>query len=314
VNKMPAGAGLPGCLVHQARCAPRRAQWRGAFRLCVLSMAASMQQTRALVTGNLRSSFNETYSPQGSPASVAEEFYLLERVGFQAGGIGPQPRSPHYPKAKCLTAGGPDRKGGIALGWDTCQDRQFLSKPPDQDLLKAQAFRLLSDGTIYNKKHKLCMRRMSCSEGNHLLGYIYDLGQCSVDSSTQIQVNKALANNVQHMKELGTLASAVATELCELCGPYNLKNRCMGSRECGDSYQAKPGWTKLASQYIGFDAVHGRSEYGRNAGGEDSSYDEMGIDMAGIGPTRHEDGLCGSYVTDAPAVGSYFYTLKADFS
>jgi len=317
---MPANADSPRCPAHQARCAPRRAQWRGAFRLCVLSVATSMQHVGALVVGNLRSSSNQSQNPT-DPAAVAKEYFLLERVGFQAGGAAEQPRSPNYAAATCLTSGGPDQKGGIALGWRQCQDRTVLvNRDYDFDLLEAQAFQLNADGTLRNKKHGLCVRRLACHEASGpgpglLKGYLYDLGTCGSETDVKLKVQKAQANNVAHLRDMGTLSHAVALELCSLCGPYNVQNMCLGGSRtgCGDSYQGKPGWTKLASQYIGYNAVHGHSEYGGSGAGDSSKYEHWGIDMAGIGPTKQGQGLCGSYATDAPAISSYFYILKADF-
>lgn len=269
-----------------------------------------MQHVRALSAGHLRGNLSYT------PSAISEDYYLLELVGYGgAGGLHAQPRSPHYSKAVCLTAGGPDRKGGVALGWDRCQDLGVVEKITSQDELEAQAFRLNPDGSLYNKKTKLCLRRMACTEGGILQGYIYDLGRCDPVTDIKLSVQKAQANNVEHMRDMGALSHAVALELCELCGPYKLENMCMGgNKACGGSYQGKPGWTKLASQYLGYDATHGNSEYrgGTEAGGENTKYENWGIDMAGLGKTKHENGLCGSYVTDAPSQGSYWYVLKTD--
>lgn len=276
-----------------------------------------MQHAEALVVGNLRSSFNQTgnASPPNptDPAAVAKEFFLLERVGFQATGASQQPRSPNYPKATCLTAGGPDLKGGIALGWRQCQDSAHVGNVPlDLDLLEAQSFQLRGDGSLSSKKHDLCVRRLACHEGRVLKGYLYDLGTCGSETDVKFHVQKAQANNVERLRDMGTLSHAVALELCSLCGPYRVQNMCLGGKDCGANYQGVPGWTKLASQYVGYDAVHGHSAYGGSAGGDDSKYEHWGIDMAGIGPTKHAQGLCGSYATDAPAISSYFYVLKAD--
>lgn len=257
----------------------------------------------ALVAGHLRQ----------TPEAASQDSYLLQHVGYQAGGMAAQPKSPHSRTARCLTAGGPDRKDGIALGWDTCQDLGVIDHIDSRKLLEAQEFQLRPDGSMYHKKHKMCIRRMSCTEGGTLQGYVYDLGACHSETDTRIKVSKAQANNVDHMREMGALAHAVSLELCELCGPYKLVNMCLGhSTACGGSYQGKPGWTKLASQYLGYDATHGKSDYGRNAGGDDTAYEQNGIDMAGFGHTKHAGGLCGSYVTDAPSMGSFFYVLKTD--
>lgn len=244
---------------------------------------------------------------------------MLQRVGFQDTGFAPQPKAPHNPDAKCLTAGGPDRKGGRALGWDSCEDLTVVTQIQNSTRMEAQAFKLNTDGTIKLKGTDLCVRRMPCKEGGILLGYIYDLGACRDDFNLIISVEKAQANNIEHMRDMGFLAEAVALEVCELCGPYRLKNLCMSNKNndaCGGRYQARPGWTKLASQYVGDAAVNGRSDYGTEVGGSTgvahTKEQMMGIDMTGIGKTTQPNGMCGSYATDSPTLSSFFYVLKMD--
>jgi len=267
---------------------------------------AFLQPAVSLVI-NARNSANGT-----NPAAVAQDYYLLERVGFQSSGASQQPRSPHTKKAKCLTAGKADRKGGLALGWDTCQDTVTQEKITNLAALEAQSFKLLTDGTVVSKKSGFCIRRMLCTEGGTAIGHMYDLGPCRSDISLRIKVEKSQANSMDHMRNLGYLSHAVALELCDMCGPYRLQNMCLGSADCGRSYQAKPGWTKLASQYVGEAAITGHSDYGGEAGGLGKETNIMGIDLSGIGPTQHKDGLCGSYATDSPTLSSFYYVLKAD--
>jgi len=244
--------------------------------------------------------------------------FLLERVGFQADGMAQQPRSPHYPGAKCLTAGGhagqslPDRKDGTALGWDTCQDLTVIDAITDYGLLERQSFKLKDDGSIAAAKTGQCVRRMKCEEGGEDLGYMYDLGDCRDDMNLKIMAKKSQANSIEHLRDMGYLSHAVLLENCTMCGPYQLLNMCLGGADCGGSWQAKPGWTKLASQYVGIDAVTGHSEYGNNAGGVDERAEVLGLDLSGIGPTRHAKGLCGSFATDSPTMSSFFYILQAE--
>jgi len=263
------------------------------------------------VISNVRNELNRSTN---SPASVAEDFYLLERVGFQDTGLSHAPRTPHTSHAKCLTASHTRTlTGGLALGWAKCQDTTVIDQITDLDLLEAQSFKLDHDGTIAAKKSGFCIRRMKCAEGGVTLGHIYDLGDCHDDLSLKIKVEKSQANSMTHMRDMGFLSHAVALELCELCGPYRLQNMCLAGADCGGSYQARPGWTKLASQYVGNDAVTGHSDYADGAGGSDQAQAEvLGIDMSGIGPTKHTDGLCGSWATDSPSLSSFFYVLKAD--
>merc|ERR1719506_2341147 len=130
----------------------------------------------------------------------------------------------------------------------------------------------------------------------------------------RLRVKKSQANSMDHLRDLGYLSHAVSLDMCELCGAYQLENMCLKGG-CGGSWQAKPGWTKLASQYVGIDAVMGRSEYGNSMSNiPDRPNDRLnGIDLSGIAPSTHRDGLCGSNVTEAPPIDSFFYVLKADF-
>merc|ERR1719453_866170 len=208
------------------------AQRRRALHLCVLVVATNLPTTGALVISNGKNSLNGSVAIH-NPASVAQDWYLLERVGFQESGAAQQPRSPHSHKSTCLTAGGPDRKGGLALGWDVCQDTAVVDKISNPQDLEAQSFRLNTDGSIQAKVSAKCVRRLECNEGGVSLGYIYDLGECNDDQNLKIKVDKAQANSIDRMRPMGYLANAVALEVCNLCGPYRLQNMCMGSTKCG---------------------------------------------------------------------------------
>merc|ERR1719506_2756977 len=127
----------------------------------------------------------------------------------------------------------------------------------------------------------------------------------------RLRVKKSQANSMDHLRDLGYLSHAVSLDMCELCGAYQLENMCLKGG-CGGSWQAKPGWTKLASNYVGIDAVMGRSEYGNAAGGLTAQQQAMGLDFSGFGETRQKEGICGTQATDSPTKKSFFYLLKAD--
>jgi len=242
------------------------------------------------------------------------DYYLFEWVGFEendrvADGM---PRSPHYAGAKCLTAGGYDALGGRSLYWTTCMDTTVVTTINNHTLRKAQEFKLNDDGTVTSRDNNLCIRRMKCQEGDRTRGYVYDLGTCRDDISTKVGVRKPQANSMKYMRDMGYIAHAVRLDDCSLCGAYEIKNICLGDADCGHSWQAKPGWTKLASNYVGIDAVMGRSKYGNAAGGLTAQQQAMGLDFSGFGETRQKEGICGTQATDSPTKKSFYYLLKAD--
>jgi len=266
------------------------------------------------------------------PLPVASQpYFFLQKVGLEVAADGAQaPRLPHNDKAnQCLTAGSAkdkDTLDGTALYWTLCQDSTFRSKLiSDPARREAQLFQFQEDGTVKSRSSGLCIRRMECSRGPR---FLYDLGNCK-DSNVLVkfQVKKALASNMKRMKDLGTLVQAVATEACTICGPFQLVERCKSGRPAGSSvgcqrsYQATPGWTKLASSYVGDAAASGHGDLNADSGeslwtiisniwnGEVPSFD---VDMSGIGETDR-DGICGSYVTDAPDLSSFFYLILGEW-
>jgi hypothetical protein len=218
--------------------------------------------------------------------------------------------------------GNKDLKNGFALGWMPCQDLTTVASAAqlDEQLREKQLFLLNDDGSLSDKWGR-CVRRVPCEEDQDgtsvVRGFIYDAFNCDqVDGKyvVRIKVEKAQANSVDHLRDMGWLKNAVTIDNCQLCGPYQLQNQCM-SNSCGASYQAKPGWTKLASSYVGDAAVMGRSTVGVAGPQMGSDFEKeqlMGIDMSGIGYTRQASGMCGSWVTDSPAMDSYFYLLLDD--
>merc|ERR1719221_717600 len=119
---------------------------------------------------------------------------------------------------------------------------------------------------------------------------------------------------------------AVKTDICQLCGPYLLYERCLsegkpshGKEGCIPGWQAKPGWTNDDmhgySQYVGDNAVLGHSsgpdypDVADKLSWHDKFQDQA--DMAGISEAPESadkgEGLCGSWVTDGPQLNSIFY-------
>lgn len=265
------------------------------------------------------------------PLSTASQpFFFLQKVGVEVAADGAQtPRLPHNTEAdKCLTAGSlkdKDTLDGTALFWSYCQDSTFLSREAlKADKREAQLFQFQMDGTVRSRSG-LCIRRMECSGGPR---FMYDLGSCKdVNMLVKFQVKKALASNMERMADLGTLVQAVATEACTVCGPFQLLERCSAGRPggasvgCQRNYQAKPGWTKLASSYVGDNAASGHADQSATSG--QSIYDMLmnfwegkipsfDVEMGGIGETDRT-GICGSYVTDAPDLSSFFYLILGEW-
>jgi hypothetical protein len=260
-------------------------------------------------------------------------YYMLMRVGFQEKGPAKQPRNAHTKKAQCLTVGdhqsmlrgdGLGAGTGTALGWMKCQDEIGIDVSKhkiDRERRATQLFHLKADGSLMDRFGR-CMRRVACSDGDgHTLGQLYDLGDCKeIDGprTVKIKASRSMGNSLDHLSDMGYLANAVKIDACHpssICGPYQLTNPCLGTL-CGASYQAAPGWTKMASQYVGDDAVNGRSLYGASGAAAVGSLNKaqqiMNVDMSGIGPTpTRSESICGSYVSDSPAIDSYFYVLTA---
>lgn len=290
--------------------------------LFLVYLLSAWGSAAALLYGNKRETVTARIvgrvGVEAEPSAVPQ-YYLLQRVGFEDRGPAKQPRSPHVAGAECLTVGTDDMKQGTALGWMPCQDLTTVASASELDpqLRELQLFVLNEDGSLSDKKGR-CVRRVPCEDGGDLRGYIYDLYSCEeLDGKhhVRIKVEKAQANSVDHLRDMGWLSNAVEIDNCNLCGPYLLKNDCMESA-CGASYQAKPGWTKLASQYVGDMAVMGLSNVGvmgdTTLGTDHAKEQAMGIEMSGIGYTQQLDGICGSWVTDSPTMDSYFYLLKDD--
>jgi hypothetical protein len=279
-------------------------------------------------SGNLRSSVATGVAQRAGAKKVnSTTYFLLERVGFMDTGPAKQPNSPHVSSAECLTvaANTKDRKGGVPLGWTECQDLTTVASAAEIDAgLREQQLFALKEGGLLEDKHGRCLRRVPCDTedqpggpGGPPPGFLYDLYDCEqMDEKYQVKlkVEKAQANSVDHMRDMGWLRNAVEMDNCNLCGPYRLQNQCMTGM-CGENWQAYPGWTKLASQYVGDQAVYGHSTYGipgPQLGNANQKEQLMGIDMSGIGYTKQPSGICGSWVTDSPAMDSYFYVLKDD--
>jgi len=155
---------------------------------------------------------------------------------------------------------------------------------------------------------------------------VYDLGACDGPNAASVfWASKPLANSLDRLKPMGFPAQAVAADLCqEFCGPYQLLERCRGLgldpqevASCRRSWQAPLGWTKKHSQEIGTpdsgspSGGAGVRDLAEALGWRDRRLDEAM--MSGLGSTG-DSALCGSYVTDGPALGSLFYLRRAAVS
>lgn len=228
------------------------------------------------------------------------EFLMLQRVGLDSTGI-EMPRSPRDPGANiCLTAGVQDRLHGQALQWATCENTMVKTAITDKQREEAQTFEVLAKGRLRSKVSGLCVRRVMCDELD-TRQYVYDLGSCFDDMVVEFLVNKVIANNIYKVQKMGTLEEAIRSETCTMCGPYQLSDTGSFYGSNGfTAYQGRPGWSKQPVTYIGEDAVHGRMPL------DESVSDDL---MEGLGNTD-DDGICGSYVTDAPPAVSLFTVYR----
>jgi len=252
--------------------------------------------------------------PAFAPNEPGGPYYFLQWAGLQTSGIS-RPRSPLDPDASlCLTAGTQDTLDGISLYWHTCQIDE-ITPTINVAVRDAQAFSLADTGQIRSKATQFCIRRMQCKES-----FVYDLGPC--DGPGQIPefwVQKPVANNLDHLRPMGYPAQAVATDACKLCGPYLLLERCrshggpsQGAGGCGQHWQAKLGWTKMPTQYVGDATAEGRlaDGFSRDFIGElTSAFRTKEADISGLGGSNDHD-MCASYVTDGPTLESAFYFHK----
>lgn len=215
----------------------------------------------------------------------------------------------------CLAVGLPDQLDGVSLTWKSCLASNIatLTQIYAPDQYTEQQFQLTLTGSLMSRKNGLCVRRMTCSHRE-----IYDLGDCDdEDFVVKFEVQKAVANNLDHLKSLGYPIQAVAGEFCELCGPYLMLDQCTGSvnvpERCDRNWEAKPGWTKLPSQYVGDDPeqeVRRIETIGHRA----TSYIRpkatlKDTDATSFGPASQDISTCGSDTGVFPAFAALFYLV-----
>lgn len=244
------------------------------------------------------------------PAMAAgmKVFFSIQRVGLQKDGM--QPRSPLSRNHRhCLTAGPVDHLKGNALKLMRCSDADLT--PPgekvNRNLQDFQAFHFLNNGQIRNKITGLCVRRIMCG-----LTPVYDLGPCSEEASTTVwTVTKAVANQVGESQFLGYPLYATVKEMCNMCGPYQLLQKCKDaplSSTSGCGEQGPPvGWTKLPASTEQADVK------GEDAGGVVQDIVDV-IDerepMDGMAADVDPKGHCGTQMTDGLTEESWYYFLK----
>lgn len=254
--------------------------------------------------------------PEGiSPEMAAgmKTFYTMERVGLQTNGV-TQPRSPLDKKARmCLTVGPPDHLQGRALQLLGCSDADLTTEGmnKNESIQGIQAFHFLPDGRIRNMMTGLCIRRMLCG-----INPVYDLGPCDEDRTAAAwTVTKAIANQIDDTQFLGYPLSAVVKESCNMCGPYQLLQRCKGSPMasnwgCQDTVM-KPGWSKLPvttavkdKDFNDVDVEGGG--YGDVHKDVENMFD--GIDSVDMGSADLSQ-YCGTFMTDGASPESWWYFL-----
>lgn len=252
-----------------------------------------------------------------TPASLNESFFL-QWIGVQTTGVSEetggvqQPRSPFSLKSRCLTVGRVDAVRGFSLSWQPCQNGQVKYVKFDKKARDHQLFKFTLNGKIKsNVGH--CINRIPCANAQ----YTFDVAECSDEVSTTFRVKRPLANSLERMRDVGTPAEAVAAEEgCELCGPYQLVQRCSigGGQGCRKNYMGPPGWTKREATYVGDAAVRGDQPphvgFFDRLFGTPQWVNKPFETGGGLGRTE-ESGICGSYVTDGTITESFFYFVKA---
>jgi hypothetical protein len=256
-------------------------------------------------------------------------FFFIQHAGLQQSGFLAyrSARSPlDLEDALCLTAGKEDKLDGVSLYWHTCQEVFIgdmmvdpetggVSSRPyhvlDPHIREAQAFAFTWTGNIVSKSTGLCIRRSACSDER----FGYDLGPCDGPGHVAVwEANKPAAGDIQRLEPMGTPAHAVTYDMCEVCGPYQLLERCLrqglpgggGPDGCSGDGQYPSGWTRWPSHYLPPLKPDDESTV------LERLVPDLGLaqsDMAGLGKTD-KDGICGTYATDGPSLNSFFY-LKA---
>jgi hypothetical protein len=248
------------------------------------------------------------------------DYFVLSHVGYEKYPV-ELPHSSHSEDARCLTVRESfTSNGGRDLYWDTCQNQNCRS-----GRCQAQSWTFNPDGTVSDKIHGHCLRRFPCKE-NNLDVLVYDLADCQSCRSdgmdceiAKFEVQKLQANSMEeeHARDLGYLRKAADIELCALtkmCGPWKVTHHFKRG-----GYQAKPGWTKGASQYVGIDAIMGRSTYHTNVKAKGRLEQELGVEYDGLGEIGNGAGInqnvyCGTHTADTLSKGSLFYILLTDDS
>lgn len=282
----------------------------------LVTCGAARQSHLRRVTSTSNLTLDQGVQPPGvelDPAMVAgmKMFFTLQYVGVQTRGV-PQPRSPLSPEGKkCITAQGRNSLSGYGLKLVRCSDADLA--PPgmkvDRSIQDLQAFHFLNNGQIRNKMTGLCIRRMLCG-----LTPVYDLGPCDQDqSATSWLVNKAVANSMEDKQFLGYPLIAIVKDMCNMCGPYQMLQKCKGepmtgvTGGCHSEESFEPGWTKNPSAFIlpKEDTSNSFSVLGTVIGAVD-----VAEEMDGIMETPEKEGFCGTWLVDGPSAESWFYFLK----
>lgn len=277
-----------------------------------------------ICSASQQGNFRQGKLDQGVPPPPAEmdpelekgmkQFYSLQRVGLQKSGIA-QPRSPLAEGHQiCLTAGPKDSLQGHALLLVPCSDPDLTPdgmNPPNRSIQDLQAFHFLNNGQIRNKLTGLCIRRMLCG-----VTPVYDLGPCDEKrTSTTWVVSKAIAGQVSKMQYLGYPLIAVVKDMCNMCGPYQLLQKCKGvpmasNWGCGESSAPNPGWTKNPSAYLDPEIMPSEEHNDLLNDISSDMNDEDEVDGIGGAPSNSKQETCGTHLLDAPSVSSWFYFLK----
>jgi hypothetical protein len=230
---------------------------------------------------------------------------VIQRASLQDSGD--QVRSPYNLKDNfCLTAGTGDALNGYGLYWRGCEDLSLIHMV-DPRVHEAQLFALTTSGMLKSKIGGFCMRRATCTQGSTF----YDLASCDEENLAVFEAAKLVAGKAKNAKSMGFPLQAVASEMCNVCGPYMFVDICSGSdpvRSVCTEPQPEAGWTRLRTQWLGYarrsaDTVEERFDH--------ALYDRdiFSSDKTSLGTTG-DSGICGSFVSQAPVLTGFFYILR----
>lgn len=276
------------------------------FSLVVASVSTQSRQLRLREARFSHAASEETSTAVPEDVlRLSREYFVIQRASLQDSGD--QVRSPYNLKDNfCLTAGTGDALDGYGVYWRGCEDLSLIHVV-DPRVHEAQLFSLTTTGMLKSKIGGFCMRRATCTQGRNF----YDLASCEDENLAVFEAQKLIGGKSSSVKSMGFPLQAVASEMCNVCGPYMFVDICSGSdpvRSVCTEPQPEAGWTRLRTQWLGYarrsaDTVEERFDH--------ALYDRdiFSSDKTSLGTTG-DSGICGSFVSQAPVLTGFFYILR----